>query len=874
MKCRKPEKTGSAGPARASWRTGPLAVDVLHLYVLAGFAVTQPLFDLISRNPEFLVAHRAGAASTVFLAGILTFGLPTALAAVEGIFLLFGGRCRTGLHLVWIALLAGLSLSPLLIRSLPLPGYAQIAGAIAAAAAFTLLYARMKPVQWFVSSLIPVMIIFPGLFFLNPTVLGILFPEKKTKGDYEKVHATAPIVFIIFDEFPLISLMDSDLHIDALRFPNFARFAERSFWFRNAITVRAGTEKAVPAILTGITPGAKTVPTLQDHPNNLFTLMGGTYEMKVFETHSSLCPDRLCSRKLAPLSPFEGTRRMVWDLVAVYLHVVLPPEFRHGLPVVSQSWKGFWENDHTAFLPDERHKESGTHPGDPKENRLRLYAAFLDSITDADSTLYFLHILLPHLPWEYLPSGKLYVTDRITIPGLDYKMGGWSGEASLAAQGYQRHLLQVALVDRLLGELVQRLKEKGIFERSLIVVTADHGANFWPDRKRRDVLPDFPMDVRNIPLFMKVPHQKEGKVIDCYVRNIDILPSIAELLGIPLSWRVGGRVLFSRNPSTGEMEPLPCHEVLPPLHAAKRLESLKYKNALFGGKGSQEDLFRPGPYRDIVGREVREFQPVYRKGIHVQLDKEAYFEHVDLESSFIPALISGRLHNADSENPYVLAVAVNDRIAGITRTVKNDSGNWEFSVVVPEAVFVQGKNKIEVFLVQGGEKNVRLVSIEENRMLGYRLMAGTPPEGEHILSPDGRTIKINPELFQSHLETVTTEKAGVCFSGWAADVRRSTLPESILLFKDGVACQSGRTNKYRPDVVRHFQKPELMYSGFQMAVPFSTLPGKTDRNPVIRAFALSADGQATELNYGYEYPFKKSFLMNPPKTVMNAGGGQ
>jgi len=845
-------------PSRSFFSEEHMGIDILHLFVLTGFAVAQPLFEVISRNPEFLIAHHAETAATLFLAGILMVAIPAVMAVMEGIFQLFGTRYRIVLHLVWISLLTGLIVSPLLIRFLPLPGYTEVVCSMVTAVFFTVLYTRMKPLRWFVTSLVPVMLIFPGIFFLNPTVFGIVFPEKTTKGDYENVQAKAPIIFIVFDEFPLISLLDRDLNIDANRYPFFARFAKRSFWFRNAVTVRAGTEKAIPAILTGITPGAKTVPTLQDHPNNLFTLMGGAYAMEVFETHSSLCPDSLCSRKVAPLTTFERTQRMVWDLVAVYLHRILPPEFRKGLPVVSQSWKGFWENNPVVPLPGKRDKKAGTLPPDPKENRLQLYTTFLDSITDADSTLYFLHILLPHLPWEYLPSGKLYTTDRITIPGLDYKRGGWNGDAFLVAQGYQRHLLQVAFVDHLLGALVQRLEEKGIFDRSVIVITADHGANFWPNRKRRDVLPDFPMDIRNIPLFIKVPEQRQGSIIDCYVKNIDILPSLAEILDIHLSWPVEGRVLFTREPSTGKIEPVSCQEAVPPLYTAKRLESLKYKYELFGEKGSQVDLFRLGPYRNLVGRNVRELESGYQTEVHVQLDKEAFFENLDLESSFIPALISGRLHNADSEDPYILAVAVNKRIAGIARTIKNDSGSREFFVVVPEAVFVNGKNTIDVFRLQGLEKNVKLVAIEKYRRLGYRLVTGIPHQEQHILTPDGQRIKINPELFQSHLEKVTIEKAGICFRGWAADVAGSALPESVILFKDGFAIQSGRTDKYRPDVARHFEKPKLMYSGFQLVVPFSVISKNADREHVIRAFALSADGQATELNYAYEYPYKKS----------------
>ena len=54
-----------------------------------------------------------------------------------------------------------------------------------------------------------------------------------------------------------------------------------------------------------------------------------------------------------------------------------------------------------------------------------------------------------------------------TVPGFydDY----------LTHHNEQRYLLQLGFVDRLLGRLVARLKSQGMYDDTLIVVTADHG---------------------------------------------------------------------------------------------------------------------------------------------------------------------------------------------------------------------------------------------------------------------------------------------------------------------------------------------------------------------------------------------------------------
>ena len=61
----------------------------------------------------------------------------------------------------------------------------------------------------------------------------------------------------------------------------------------------------------------------------------------------------------------------------------------------------------------------------------------------------------------------------------------WTDNQSAVNQYWQRHLLQLGFTDRLLGRLVTRLRRAGLYDRSLLVVTADHGASFRPGDNRR-----------------------------------------------------------------------------------------------------------------------------------------------------------------------------------------------------------------------------------------------------------------------------------------------------------------------------------------------------------------------------------------------------
>ena len=72
----------------------------------------------------------------------------------------------------------------------------------------------------------------------------------------------------------------------------------------------------------------------------------------------------------------------------------------------------------------------------------------------------------------------------------------------------------------------------GLLDEALLVVIADHGYAFemgvhrpaHRDRANVD-------EVAPVPLFVKAPGQSEGEVDESLVRNIDIVPTIADLLG-------------------------------------------------------------------------------------------------------------------------------------------------------------------------------------------------------------------------------------------------------------------------------------------------------------------------------------------------------
>ena len=226
----------------------------------------------------------------------------------------------------------------------------------------------------------------------------------------------------------------------------------------------------------------------------------------------------------------------------------------------------------------------------------RNICRFSSLITGGDDpTLYVLHSLLPHVPYLYLPSGRRY---GVQAPALDGVRNNVSQGAWPAEQAYQRFLLQVEYTDRALGLIRQRLKAKGIYDRALVIVTADHGVSYRDRGPRRKPTPANLQDIAFVPLFVKLPHQHAPKIDDGLARTIDIVPTIGRVLGVRMPWHVDGRSLVGRrlgSDGTVAVRLGNGHAVTGRLSdlAARRKRALAAQISTFGT--TPESVFRIGP---------------------------------------------------------------------------------------------------------------------------------------------------------------------------------------------------------------------------------------------------------------------------------------
>ena len=77
-----------------------------------------------------------------------------------------------------------------------------------------------------------------------------------------------------------------------------------------------------------------------------------------------------------------------------------------------------------------------------------------------------------------------------------------------------------------------RLRSSDRYERSLIVVAADHGVSFRPGAPYRDADDANLPQIASIPLMIKAPGQQRGRIDDANVKTTDVLPTVASELGV------------------------------------------------------------------------------------------------------------------------------------------------------------------------------------------------------------------------------------------------------------------------------------------------------------------------------------------------------
>lgn len=159
----------------------------------------------------------------------------------------------------------------------------------------------------------------------------------------------------------------------------------------------------------------------------------------------------------------------------------------------------------------------------PGVETLGLAVEWLRGVADRPFFLFF-HMYEPHTPYQ--PPEPF----RSRYPDQPY-----DGE--------------VATADQVVGDLLAELRRLGVYDKALVVVLSDHGEGLGDHGEdEHGILLN--REAIHVPLIVKLPvdgrgaPQHAGQRVAAPVQLIDVLPTVADLLGLPLNAELGGRSLL------------------------------------------------------------------------------------------------------------------------------------------------------------------------------------------------------------------------------------------------------------------------------------------------------------------------------------------
>jgi arylsulfatase A-like enzyme len=176
----------------------------------------------------------------------------------------------------------------------------------------------------------------------------------------------------------------------------------------------------------------------------------------------------------------------------------------------------------------------------------------LQSVQQLKDRKFFLYMMYadPHTPYTQHPEfvfgpSKKDTLDRrwtTSLPTASQQMGedrlerllvsqmaGINGKGESRQRRLAKYNSEIAYTDKAIGDFLDGLRKLGQYDNSLIVFCGDHGEEFL-DHGRYGHFYTLYHEVVDVPLIVKFPYQRVGKVIAGSFPLIDLFPSVLSML--------------------------------------------------------------------------------------------------------------------------------------------------------------------------------------------------------------------------------------------------------------------------------------------------------------------------------------------------------
>jgi hypothetical protein len=248
-----------------------------------------------------------------------------------------------------------------------------------------------------------------------------------------------------------------------------------------------------------------------------------------------------------------------------------------------------------------------------------------------------------------------------------------------------------------------------------VIVTSDHGVAWRPGENVRSFAGTNAAEILSVPLIVKPPATTtgvaRGSIDDTNAETIDILPTVARVLGIDPPWKVDGRSLIGTDPPRAEkrffFNVATMHETYAPDELRASLDRAARRQADLFGLDKWPVFTLPG-MRGLIGRDVHSFGDIREiAGVRIAIEHKNALRNVNPQGPDLPAQLVGRFVETDARDAarHVLAVALNGTIVATTRAWPN---GVQWMAMLPPDALRAGQNDVDVFLVDP-ERHDRLL---------------------------------------------------------------------------------------------------------------------------------------------------------------------
>lgn len=197
----------------------------------------------------------------------------------------------------------------------------------------------------------------------------------------------------------------------------------------------------------------------------------------------------------------------------------------------------------------------------------------------------FLHTYEIHSPYT-----ETYYAEKENIPPFpEYKRDRANYDSG------------ILLTDKYIGKLVSTLKENNLWEKTILIITSDHGDDLGTRKSGSEHGHNLFNELIHVPCIFKLPNKfAQGKIIDVVASSVDLVPTIMDILGIKSKIEYSGKTLL---PIIHGNEGRDRFAYSEDVVFGPDLKSLVMKN--YSAKGKDGELYK-FLYVDPLGKRAKE----------------------------------------------------------------------------------------------------------------------------------------------------------------------------------------------------------------------------------------------------------------------------